>query len=66
MSNEKPFKLDIGFMEALRRFTQTDPRELDKTEKEVDKEIRETKKRARLVEENFRSGARTTKHRYRP
>lgn len=28
MANEKPFKLDMPFAEALRRLVQTDPREL--------------------------------------
>jgi hypothetical protein len=28
MANEKPFKLDIPFKEALRRFVQTDEKEI--------------------------------------
>jgi hypothetical protein len=35
---EKPFHLDMGFDEALRRFVGTDPRELDEPNKASKKE----------------------------
>jgi hypothetical protein len=65
MSNEKPFKLDMGFMEALRRFAQTDPDELAEAKKKAEEEIREVDQYVEERKESIRRGARRTKHRLR-
>jgi hypothetical protein len=66
MTNEKRLKLDMDFREAMRRFGRTDPAELARHEKGIDEEIKDVKRRAKQVDENFQAGARTAKHRYRP
>jgi hypothetical protein len=66
MTNEKRFKLDMDFWEAMKRFARTDPAELAREDKEMDKEIRNVKRRAKQIDENIQAGASTTKHRYRP
>ncbi|HEY1796661.1 MAG TPA: hypothetical protein VGG57_11135 [Stellaceae bacterium] len=47
--HEKPFHLDLSFDEALRRFAQTDPQELDEPGKikKVNREKRVSKPKAR-------------------
>jgi predicted DNA-binding ribbon-helix-helix protein len=54
MTNEKRFKLDMDFWEAMKRFARTDPAELAQAVKEIDKEIKNVKRRAKQVDENFR------------
>lgn len=66
MTNEKRFKLDMDFREAMRRFARAAPDEIAKAEKQIDKEIKDVERRARQIDEGFEAGARTTKHRYRP
>jgi hypothetical protein len=47
-NREKPFKLDMDFDEALRRFAQTDPQELsepNKAGKKTDRQKRIPRKR---------------------
>lgn len=64
MPNEKPFKLDMPFEEALRRFVQTDPEEV-KTEREkiVEKE-KEVEQYVREREQSIRNGARRAGKRF--
>jgi hypothetical protein len=46
MANEKPFKLDLPLEEALRRFTQADPKELPEGSRLREKHEQREKKKA--------------------
>ena len=57
--HDKPFHLDMGFDEALRRFMQTDPQELDEPDKikKVDRRKRLPRPRRAESDKDEASGA---------
>jgi hypothetical protein len=66
MSNEKPFKLDMPFSEALKRFARVGKPELaEAIGADVDKQNR-VRKRIKEAEEEIQRGARSGKPKFRP
>jgi len=65
MTNEKRYKLGMDFTEAVKRFAQTDPKELAEEKKRSEEEIQEIDRYVEERQESIRKGARRTKHRFR-
>jgi hypothetical protein len=65
MSNEKPFKLDMGFAEALKRFVRTDPKEVDDAFQEHHEKRKRVKRRIEKAREEIDLGAESGKPKFR-
>jgi hypothetical protein len=65
MPNEKPFKLDMLFEEALRRFAQADPEEARDEQEKIARKEEEVEQYVREREDSIRLGARRSKKRFR-
>lgn len=65
MSNEKPFKLDIGFAEALRRFARTNRKEVEDAIKPDPEKFDRVKKRIKQAREEIARGAESGKPKFR-
>lgn len=65
MPNEKPFKLNMPFAEALKRFVRTDPQEVAEA-MEIDTEkMKKVNERIKKTREEIARGARSGKPRFR-
>lgn len=65
MANEKPFKLDMGFAEALRRFARTSKSEADSNANAEQEKFERVDKRIKKAKEEVARGARTGKPPFR-
>lgn len=65
MSNEKPFKLNMKFGEALRKFTQTDRLEVEEKVAEHEKRRQRVKERIKKAREEIERGAESGKPKFR-
>ena len=65
MSNEKPFKLDMDFAEALRRFVKTDKRELEEAINPDPEKITRVRRHIKEAREEIARGAESGKPKFR-
>lgn len=65
MSNEKPFKLDMGFGEALRRFARVNKQEIEEVAKPDPEKFDRVRKRIKEAREEIARGAESGKPKFR-